>query len=57
MRAMNATELKAVFGGTSGIEPATIDVQALRVDPMDYPQCPATPAPSDPETWPGDPYV
>jgi hypothetical protein len=55
MRAMNATELKAVFGGTSGIERPMVNVEGLRIDPIFYPHYPGTPAPSDPETWPGDP--
>ncbi len=50
MRAMNAKELTAVFGGASGIEALEINAESFRVDPSLQPQCP-----SEPQIWPGDP--
>ena len=52
MRAMNATEVLAVFGGASGVDAP--GVTGIHVDPSLYPQCPASPAPSEPEMWPGN---
>jgi hypothetical protein len=55
MRAMNEIEVGAVFGGTSGIEPPTLNVEGYRIDPSLYPECPGTPLPGGPTIWPGDP--
>jgi hypothetical protein len=55
MRAMNAAEANAVFGGAgSAVDVMAVDPTVYLADPDLYPQCPGTATlPIEAEIWPG----